>query len=69
MQEKLARIRRVGTVMRIPSSPSLEEAIFLADRLLLLPGRKGAWSRIIDIDLPLPPTAARTMPPRLPYTE
>jgi ABC-type nitrate/sulfonate/bicarbonate transport system ATPase subunit len=32
----------------------LEEAIFLADRVLVLPKAKGGAVRLIDIDLPRP---------------
>ncbi|MFB2604136.1 ABC transporter ATP-binding protein, partial [Rhizobium phaseoli] len=32
----------------------LEEAIYLADRILILPREKGAEPRLIDIDLPRP---------------
>jgi sulfonate transport system ATP-binding protein len=32
----------------------LEEAVYLADRVLVLPKERGAASRLIDIDLPRP---------------
>ena len=32
----------------------LEEAIYLADRVLILPKEKGGAARLIDIDLPRP---------------
>ncbi|WP_075213916.1 ABC transporter ATP-binding protein [Mongoliimonas terrestris] len=54
MQEELARIWREENVTLILVTHDLEEAIVLADRVLVLPKEKGAASRVIDIDLPRP---------------
>lgn len=54
MQQELARIWHDGAVTTVLVTHDLEEAIFLADRILILPREKGAEPRIIDIDLPRP---------------
>ncbi|RYG68248.1 ABC transporter ATP-binding protein, partial [bacterium] len=54
MQEELARIWREEKVTLVLVTHDLEEAIFLADRVLVLPKDKGIASRLIDIDLPRP---------------
>lgn len=54
MQEELARIWREEKVTMVLVTHDLEEAIFLADRVLVLPKEKGAAPRLIDIDLPRP---------------
>ncbi|WP_395542448.1 ABC transporter ATP-binding protein [Neotabrizicola sp. sgz301269] len=54
MQEELARIWRDEGVTLVLVTHDLEEAIFLADRVLVLPKEKGATPRLIDIDLPRP---------------
>ena len=52
MQEELARIWREERVTMILVTHDLEEAIFLADRVLVL--AKGAPARLIDVGLPRP---------------
>lgn len=54
MQEELARIWREENVTMIVVTHDLEEAIYLADRVLILPREKGGTPRLIDIDLPRP---------------
>ncbi|MGX1500789.1 ABC-type nitrate/sulfonate/bicarbonate transport system ATPase subunit [Labrenzia sp. MBR-25] len=54
MQEELSRIWAEEEVTMVLVTHDLEEAIFLADRVLVLPKNKGAAIRLIDIDLPRP---------------
>ena len=54
MQDELARIWREQQVTMILVTHDLEEAIFLADRVLVMPREKGTVPRLIDIDLPRP---------------
>lgn len=54
MQQELARIWRDEEVTTILVTHDLEEAIYLADRILILPREKGGESKFIDIDLPRP---------------
>ena len=54
MQQELVRIWRDEDVMTVLVTHDLEEAIFLADRILILPRDKGSEPRLVDIDLPRP---------------
>lgn len=54
MQEELARIWREEGVTLILVTHDLEEAIYLADRVLVLPKEKGAVPRLIDVTLARP---------------
>jgi sulfonate transport system ATP-binding protein len=54
MQEELVRIWREEKVTMIMVTHDLEEAVYLADRVLVLPKERGAAVRLIDIDLPRP---------------
>ncbi|MDX8522104.1 ABC transporter ATP-binding protein [Mesorhizobium dulcispinae] len=54
MQEELARIWSEENVTMVVVTHDLEEAIYLADRVLILPKEKGGAARLIDIDLPRP---------------
>ena len=54
MQEELARIWSEENVTMIMVTHDLEEAIYLADRVLILPKEKGRAARLIDIDLSRP---------------
>ncbi|MDZ4136580.1 MAG: ABC transporter ATP-binding protein, partial [Paracoccaceae bacterium] len=54
MQEELSRIWREERVTMILVTHDLEEAIYLADRVLVLPKEKGAIPRLITVDLPRP---------------
>jgi ABC-type nitrate/sulfonate/bicarbonate transport system ATPase subunit len=54
MQEELARIWREENVTMILVTHDLEEAIYLADRVLVLSRERGARPRLIDVDLPRP---------------
>ncbi len=54
MQEELSRIWREEKVTMILVTHDLEEAIFLSDRVLVLPMDKGARPRVIDVGLPRP---------------
>jgi ABC-type nitrate/sulfonate/bicarbonate transport system ATPase subunit len=51
MQEELGRIWREEKVTMILVTHDLEEAIYLADRVLVLPIDKGTRPRVIDVDL------------------
>ncbi len=54
MQQELARIWRDEDVTTVLVTHDLEEAIYLADRILILPKDKGGEPRLIEIDLPRP---------------
>ncbi|MGO7683365.1 ABC transporter ATP-binding protein [Rhizobium ruizarguesonis] len=54
MQQELARIWRDEDVTTILVTHDLEEAIYLADRILILPREKGGEPRLIEIELPRP---------------
>ena len=54
MQEELARIWNEENVTMLMVTHDLEEAVYLADRVLILPREKGRAARLIDIDLPRP---------------
>jgi sulfonate transport system ATP-binding protein len=54
MQEELVRIWSEENVTMIMVTHDLEEAIYLADRVLVLPKEKGGIARVIDVDLPRP---------------
>jgi NitT/TauT family transport system ATP-binding protein/sulfonate transport system ATP-binding protein len=54
MQEELTRIWAEERVTMVLVTHDLEEAIFLADRVLVLPSAKGDAVRLIDINLPRP---------------
>ncbi len=54
MQEELSRIWREEKVTMVLVTHDLEEAIYLADRVLVLPKDKGGRIREIVVDLPRP---------------
>lgn len=54
MQEELARIWREEKVTMVLVTHDLEEAIYLADRVLVMPREKGAIPRLIEIDITHP---------------
>src|SRR5690606_16575606 len=54
MQEELARIWREEGGTMILVTHDLEEAVYLADRVLVMPKERGARTRLIDIDLSRP---------------
>jgi sulfonate transport system ATP-binding protein len=54
MQQELSRIWREEKVTMILVTHDLEEAIYLADRVLVLPKIKSQPPRLIDVDLPRP---------------
>lgn len=54
MQQELARIWRDEDVTTVLVTHDLEEAIYLAERILILPREKGGEPRLIEIDLPRP---------------
>jgi ABC-type nitrate/sulfonate/bicarbonate transport system ATPase subunit len=54
MQQELARIWKEEDVTTVLVTHDLEEAIFLADRILILPRERGEEPRLIDIDLARP---------------
>ena len=60
MQEELARIWSEENVTMVMVTHDLEEAIYLADRVLILPKEKGGAARLIDIDLPRPRERSET---------
>ena len=53
-QQELARIWRDEDVTTILVTHDLEEAIYLADRILILPREKSAEPRLIDVNLARP---------------
>lgn len=61
MQEELARIWREEKVTMILVTHDLEKAIYLADRVLVLPKETGAVPRLIEVTLPRP--SDRSDPP------
>ncbi|PZV37131.1 ABC transporter ATP-binding protein [Mesorhizobium kowhaii] len=54
MQEELARIWNEENVTMVMVTHDLEEAIYLADRVLILPKEKGGAAGLITVDLPRP---------------
>ncbi|MCT8330802.1 ABC transporter ATP-binding protein [Acidimangrovimonas sediminis] len=54
MQEELSRIWREEGVTMILVTHDLEEAIYLADRVLVMSKDSGTPTRLIDLDLPRP---------------
>lgn len=54
MQEELARIWSEENVTMILVTHDLEEAVYLADRVLILPKEKGQAAKLIVVDLPRP---------------
>jgi NitT/TauT family transport system ATP-binding protein/sulfonate transport system ATP-binding protein len=54
MQQELARIWRDEDVTTILVTHDLEEAIYLADRILVLPREKSGEPRLMEIDLARP---------------
>ncbi len=54
MQEELARIWREERVTMVLVTHDLEEAVYLADRVLILPKEKGGRTREIEVNLPRP---------------
>ncbi|MBZ9853401.1 ABC transporter ATP-binding protein [Mesorhizobium sp. CA13] len=54
MQEELSRIWSEENVTMVMVTHDLEEAIYLADRVLILPKEKGGAARLISVDLPRP---------------
>lgn len=54
MQEELTRIWSEEHVTMVLVTHDLEEAVYLADRVLVLPKHKGGAIRTINVDLPRP---------------
>ncbi len=54
MQRELARIWKDEDVTTVLVTHDLEEALFLADRILILPREKTAEPHFIEVDLPRP---------------
>lgn len=54
MQEELLAIRKRAGITTLLVTHDVEEAIFLADRVVVLEPRPGRIKRIVDIDLPHP---------------
>ncbi|KLK92981.1 sulfonate ABC transporter ATP-binding protein [Microvirga vignae] len=54
MQEELARIWAEEHLTMVLVTHDLEEAVYLADRVLILPKHKGSAIRTIEVDLPRP---------------
>lgn len=54
MQEELSRIWREENVTMVMVTHDIEEAIFLADRVLVLPKARDEAAKLIDIELPRP---------------
>jgi ABC-type nitrate/sulfonate/bicarbonate transport system ATPase subunit len=60
MQEELARIWREENLTMVMVTHDLEEAVYLADRVLILPKDKERKAREIVIDLPRPRSRSET---------
>ena len=60
MQEELARIWSEENVTMVIVTHDLEEAVYLADRVLVLPKDKGGRAREIEINLPRPRSRSET---------
>lgn len=58
MQEELARILRDENVTTILVTHALEEAIFLADRVLALSKKDSVYPRLSDVNTPCPKIGA-----------
>jgi sulfonate transport system ATP-binding protein len=56
MQDELLAIRRRAQITTLLVTHDVEEAIFLADRVVVMEPRPGRIKRIVDIDLPHPRT-------------
>lgn len=54
MQEELVRIWGEQSVTMVVVTHDLEEAVYLGDRVLILPKEKGRSARLLDIDLRRP---------------
>lgn len=54
MQEELARIWEEEHVTMVLVTHDLEEAIYLADKVVILPRQKGSAIRTVEVDLPRP---------------
>lgn len=54
MQEELTRIWSEERVTMVVVTHDLEEAVYLGDRVLVLPKERGGAIRFLDIDLPRP---------------
>lgn len=54
MQDELSRIWREERVTMIMVTHDLEEAVYLADRVLVLPKERGRVARLVEIDVPRP---------------
>jgi sulfonate transport system ATP-binding protein len=54
MQEELLAIRKRAGITSLLVTHDVEEAIFLADRVVVLAPRPGRIKRIVEIDLPHP---------------
>ncbi|RWL17050.1 MAG: ABC transporter ATP-binding protein [Mesorhizobium sp.] len=54
VQEELARIWSEENVTMVMVTHDLEEAIYLADRVLNLPREKGGTARLVEVELPRP---------------
>lgn len=54
MQDELSRIWREERVTMIMVTHDLEEAVYLADRVLILPKERGRAARLVEIEVPRP---------------
>ncbi len=62
MQEELLRLWRMQTKTLVFVTHSIDEALILGDRLVLMTGRPGSIKEVLDVDIPRPrdPDAVRS---------